>query len=179
MRDALTRAGYAPLVTGEVEKLADLIRKEAPRLVLLDLVLPGKDGIALMREVPGPSDLPVIFISGYGRDETVAAAFEAGAADYIVKPFSATELVARIRAALRRREAPEPLVLGDLAIDFDRRRVTVAFTATEFRLLRALALEAGRVVPRDALLRPPGRCHSCRFRTFPPIVGRTAAAPRV
>ena len=77
-----------------------------------------------MNEVPELSDLPVIFISGYGRDETVAAALEAGAADYIVKPFSPTELVARVRAALRRHEEPGPFVLGDLAIDYGRRRVS-------------------------------------------------------
>ena len=142
VRDALARAGYAPLVTGEPAELAQILRSEKPRLVLLDLVLPGKDGIELMRETPELSDLPVIFISGYGRDETVAAALEAGAADYIVKPFSPTELKARVRAALRRHEAPEPFVLGALAIDFDRRRATVggepvALTPTEYELLRA------------------------------------------
>ena len=158
VRDALDRAGYAPLVTGEPGELAAIIRAEKPRLVLLDLVLPGKDGIALMQEIPELSDLPVIFISGYGRDETVARALEAGAADYVVKPFSPTELVARVRAALRRHEAPEPFVLGALAIDFDRRRVSVAgepvaLTATEYELLRVLALDAGRVLTYDTLLR--------------------------
>ena len=158
VRDGLAKAGYAPLVTGEPGDIAKIIRSEQPRLVLLDLVLPGKDGIELMRETPELSDLPVIFISGYGRDETVAAALEAGAADYIVKPFSPTELVARVRAALRRHEDPEPFVLGELAIDFDRRRVSVggeavALTATEYELLRVLALDAGRVVTYDTLLR--------------------------
>ena len=158
VRDALARAGYAPLVTGEPAELAQILRSEKPRLVLLDLILPGKNGIELMREIPELSDLPVIFISGYGRDETVAAALDAGAADYIVKPFSPTELVARVRAALRRAEAPELFVLGALAIDFDRRRVTVggepvALTATEYELLRVLALDAGRVLTYDTLLR--------------------------
>ena len=158
VRDALAGAGYAPLVTGDPGELARIIRSERPRLVLLDLVLPGQDGIELMREVPELSDLPVIFISGYGRDENVAAALEAGAVDYVVKPFSPTELVARVRAALRRREAPETFVSGALAIDFDRRRVTVggetvALTATEHELLRVLALEAGRVLTYDTLLR--------------------------
>ena len=158
VRDTLSRAGYAPLVTGEPGELVHIIRSEKPRLVLLDLVLPGKDGIALMEEVPELSDLPVIFISGYGRDETVAAALEAGAADYIVKPFSPTELVARVRAALRRHEEPQPFVLGDLAIDYGRRRVSVggkavALTATEYELLRVLALDAGRVVIYETLLR--------------------------
>ena len=158
VRDALAAAGYAPLVTGEPAELARIIRSEKPRLALLDLILPGQDGIELMQEIPELSDLPVIFISGYGRDETVARALEAGAADYIVKPFSPTELVARVRAALRRHEAPEPLVLGALAIDFHRRRVTVggeavALTATEYDLLHVLALNAGRVMAYDTLVR--------------------------
>ncbi len=84
-------------------------------------MLPDVDGIELMRQVPELADLPVIFISGYGRDETVARALEAGATDYIVKPFSPTELVARVRAALRRHEEPEPFVLGQLAIDHGQR----------------------------------------------------------
>ena len=79
-----------------------------------------------MQTVPELSDLPVIFISGYGRDETIARALEAVAEDYVVKPFSPTELTARIRAALRRRAGPVPFALGALAIDYDQRRVTVA-----------------------------------------------------
>ena len=120
VRDTLTKAGYAPVVTGAPDDLAALIRAERPQLVLLDLVLSGRDGIELLQEVPELSDLPVIFISGYGRDETVARAFELGADDYIVKPFSPTELVARIRAALRRRREPEAFVLGELAIEYER-----------------------------------------------------------
>ena len=158
VRDTLAAAGYAPLVTGEPQELAALIRAEKPRLVLLDLALPGPDGIELMRQVPELSDLPVIFISAYGRDETVAAALDAGATDYIVKPFSPTELVARVRAALRRHDEPEPFTLGELSIDYERRRVTVAgnpvaLTATEYELLRVLSLAAGRVVTHDTLLR--------------------------
>ena len=158
VRDALSKAGYAPLVTGVPQDLPRIIRAERPRLVLLDLMLPDIDGIELMKQVPELADLPVIFISGYGRDETVAKALESGAADYIVKPFSATELVARVRAALRRHEAPEPFVLGEIAIDYAQRRVTVGgeaveLTATEYELLRVLSLEAGRVVTFDTLLR--------------------------
>ncbi len=106
VRDALSGAGYVPLVLGDPENLARIIRTEKPHLVLLDLVLPDVDGIELMRQVPELSDLPVIFISAYRRDETVAQALEAGAAGYIAKPFSPTELVARVRAALRRRAEP-------------------------------------------------------------------------
>jgi len=158
VRDALAGAGYTPLVTGDPDEAASLIRTGKPRLVLLDLVLPGTDGIALMQSVPELSDLPVIFISGYGRDETVVRALDAGATDYIVKPFSAAELSARVRAALRRRAGAEPFVLGDLSIDHEQRRVTVAgravrLTPIEYNLLHVLALNAGRVVPYASLLR--------------------------
>ena len=158
VRDALTKADYSPIVTGDHRELSRIIRTEKPHLVLLDLMLPGADGIALMETVPELADLPVIFISVYGRDETIARALESGAADYIVKPFSPTELTARIRAALRRRAEPEPFVLGDLAIHYEQRRVTVAgrpveLTATEYELLRVLSLNAGRVSDYDSLFR--------------------------
>ncbi|MYB54053.1 MAG: response regulator transcription factor, partial [Acidobacteriia bacterium] len=157
-RETLSQAGYAPLVTGAPDELAHLIRSERPQLVLLDLLLPGSDGIELLQQVPELSDQPVIFISAYGRDETIARALESGAADYIVKPFSPTELVARIRAALRRHAEPELFVIGELAIDFERRRVTVGgeavdLTAKEFELLRVLSLHAGGVVTYETLLR--------------------------
>ncbi len=157
VRDALLEAGYAPVVTGDHRELARIVRAEKPALVLLDLVLPGADGIELMRTLPELAFQPVIFISAYGRDETVARALEAGAADYIVKPFSPTELAARIGAALRRHADPEPFVLGELAIDYDQRRVSVEgqaveLTPTEYELLRALSLNAGRVVTYEALL---------------------------
>ena len=158
VRDALSQAGYAPLVTGDPDGLSSVIRTERPRLVLLDLMLPGTDGIELMKRVPELADLPVIFISGYGRDETIAKALESGAVDYIVKPFSATELVARVQAALRSRAQPETFVLGDLAIDYGLRRASLAgravpLTATEFELLRVLSVNRGRVVTTEALLR--------------------------
>ena len=158
VRDTLADAGFAPLVTGDHREMSRILQAEKPRLVLLDLMLPGTDGVHLMQTVPELADQPVIFISGYGRDETIASALDAGADDYIVKPFSPTELVARIRAALRRRADPVPIVLGDLAIDYDRRRVTVAgraveLTATEYELLRVLSQGAGRVLTHDTLLR--------------------------
>ena len=158
VRDALAGVGYAVLVSAEPNEIADLVRTEKPQLVLLDLMLPGTGGIELMAEVPELSDLPVIFLSGYGRDETIARAFEAGAADYIVKPFSATELTARVGAALRARAGAEPFELGSLVIDYERRRVSVdgravSLTATEYEILRILSVHAGRVVTSESLLR--------------------------
>ena len=167
VRDALLGEGYAPLVAADPHRLSDLIEAEKPVLVVLDLVLPGTDGIELMETVPELADLPVIFISGYGRDETVARALEAGAEDYVVKPFSATELTARIGAALRRRAEPDPFVIGELAIDYAYRRVTldgreVELTATEYEVLRVLSLGQGRVATYDALLRQvwSGKSHA-------------------
>ena len=158
VREALVGAGYNPIVTGEHRELARIIEIEKPRLVLLDLILPDTDGIALMEQVPELTDLPVIFISGYGRDETIVKALESGAADYLVKPFSPSELTARIRAVLRRRAESEPFVLGTLAIHYERRRVTLAgravpLTATEYELLRVLSVNAGKVMTYEALLR--------------------------
>ena len=158
VRDALAGSEFAPLVTGDPEEVSGLIRTGRPRLVLLDMMLPGTDGIELMERVPELADMPVIFISGYGRDETIARAFEAGAVDYIVKPFSPMELTARIRAALRGEAEPEPYILGDLAIHYEERRVSLAgrpvrLTATEYELLRALSLNAGRVSTYECLLR--------------------------
>ncbi|MDE2974883.1 MAG: response regulator [Gemmatimonadota bacterium] len=158
IRDVLSRAGYMPLVTGNPDELASLVRSERPALLLLDLVLPDTDGIALMEQVGELADLPVIFISVYRRAETIARALELGAADYIVKPFSPTELVARVRAALSRRPETNNFVSGDLRIRYGRRQVSVAgrrvvLTPTEYEFLRVLARNAGRVVTQDALLR--------------------------
>ena len=164
VRDALTKAGYVPVVTGDPEEALSLVEANDPHLVLLDLMLPGTDGIELMKEIREVSDVPVIFLSAYGQEETIARAFENGADDYVVKPFSPMELVARIKAALRKREAPEwaepsePFVLGDLTVDYAERRVTLAgrpvqLTAIEYGLLFELSANAGRVLTYDRLLR--------------------------
>ena len=172
VRDLLSEAGYAPIGTGDPEAVGRLIREEKPHLVLLDLMLPGAHGVELMESVPELAEVPVIFLSTYGRDQVIARALEAGADDYIVKPFSPTELVARIQAVLRRRapvERPEPsqpCVLGDLTVNFAERRVTLAdrpvrLTDMEYRVLAELAANAGRVVNHaDLLLRVWGAAHA-------------------
>ena len=160
VRDALANAGYTPVVTGDPEEALRLVAEEKPDLVLLDLMLPETDGIELMRDILQAGDLPVIFLSAYGRDELIARAFDMGAVDYVVKPFSPTELSARIRAALRRRaasEPSEPYVLGDLTIDYAERRVTLAgrslpLIAMEYRLLAELSANSGRVLTYEHLL---------------------------
>ena len=160
-RDALSQAGYQPVTTTDPDEALRLLAEVRPQLVLLDLVLPGNDGIDLMQEMVRTVDVPVIFLSAYGQDQLVARAFDKGAADYVVKPFSPTELAARIRAALRRRETPDPqqpFVLAELALDYATRRVTLAgapvqLTAIEFRTLAELAANAGQVLTYEHLLR--------------------------
>ena len=157
-REALDGAGFDTMATGDFRDLARILDAERPALVLLDLVLPGSDGIELMAQVPALADLPVIFISAYDRAEALVRALDAGADDYLVKPFSATELTARVRAALRRRAGPAGFALGELAIDYRGRRATLAdrkldLTATEYDLLCALARNAGGVCSYDDLAR--------------------------
>ena len=163
VRDALSKAGYSPIVTGDPQDVPRLMEEEKPHLVLLDLMLPGSGGIDLMKDILATADVPVIFLTVYGQEEVVARAFDMGAADYVVKPFSPTELAARIRAALRKRASPEwasppgPYSLGDLSIDYAGRRVTLAgrpvqVTATEYELLYRLSAAAGRVLTHDQLL---------------------------
>ena len=163
LRDVLSKAGYFPTVTTDPDEALRLVESERPNLVLMDLMLPGSDGIELMRSILNMAEVPVVFLSAYGRDEIIAQAFEAGATDYMVKPFSATELVARVRSAMRRSltrvqgQPSEPFVLGDLTIDYAERGVSVAgrrvrLTPIEYDLLLELSVNAGRVLTHDALL---------------------------
>ena len=108
VRDILTRAGYALIVTVDLADVPRLMTEHRPHLALLDMVLPGDAGIQLMHDILKTADLPVIFVSSYGQGQTVALALDMGAADYLVKPFSPTELAAWIRAVLRRRLEPFP-----------------------------------------------------------------------
>ena len=164
VRNTLSDAGYTPIVTGDPDEALRLIEVEKPDLILLDLMLPGADGIELMKPIFQITDAPVIFLSGRDGERDVVRAFETGADDYIVKPFSPTELAARIEAVLRRRAASdrsrthEPYALGDLTINYAERRVTVAgcpvqLTATEYKLLFELSVNAGQVLTQDQLLR--------------------------
>ena len=100
IRDALVKSGYTSIVTADPEEALRLVEEERPHLMML-----GADGMELMQEIAA-ADVPVVFLSVYGRDDVVAQALEEGDADYIVKPFSSTELVARVQAALRRSKDP-------------------------------------------------------------------------
>ena len=164
VKDFLTGEGYHARVTGNPHEIPGLLEKHRPALVLLDLVLTGTDGVDVMTDVITDPDLPVIFLSAYAHEEAIARALDAGAADYVVKPFAPAELSARIRAALRRRKEREnpvpedPFVLGDLRIDYNRRKVTIAgrqihLTRLEYRLMVELSSDAGRLKTSGDLLR--------------------------
>jgi DNA-binding response OmpR family regulator/signal transduction histidine kinase len=164
VRDVLSRAGYAPIVTADPNEAVRLMESDRPQLVLLDLVFPDTDGVELMQDILDIAEVPVIFLTAYGRDQNIERAFDMGAADYMAKPFSPTELTARIKAALRKHagldhdEPPEPFALGDLTIDYFHRRVHVAgrqvhLTPIEYDLLRILSVNAGRALSHDQLLR--------------------------
>ena len=163
VRSILAEAGYSVVVTGEPAELDRLIQVEQPHLILLNLVLPGTSGFELIKHIPNVFEVPVIFLTGRGREQDFARAFEMGAADYVVKPFAPTELVARIRAALHKRsvyrqaQAVEPFRVGDLTINYLERTVTVAgrsvsLTPTQFKLLAELSGNAGRALTHNQLL---------------------------
>ncbi len=136
--------------------------EDKPDLVLLDIMMPRMDGWELCRRLREVSEVPVIVISARGREADIVKALELGADDYLVKPFGATELIARVYALLRRtgfRQATSsrPLTFGNVSVDLKRRRVSkngedVPLTPTEFRLLSTLVRGAGRVLPHRYLL---------------------------
>ena len=164
IRNILQEAGYTPIVTGNQNELERLAETNDPRLVLLNPASAGADGLEAMERIRAFTDAPVIFLSEQGSGEDVALAFNMGANDYIVKPFSTAELLARIQATLRRQAATErtpgrePYLQGDLMIDYAERRVTVAgeplqLTSTEYSLLFELSTNAGRVLSHNQLLK--------------------------
>ena len=163
VRDALSGEGYVPITTDNPDEVIPLIYEFRPTVVLFDLELAESNEFEMVKSISQITEAPIIFLSGYGRDRTVAEAFNLGAADYLVKPFSPIELEARISTALRRKavsdrtQALEPFILGDLQVNYAERVVTVAgrqvrLTATEYNLLFELSINAGRVLTHDQLL---------------------------
>ncbi|MDY7019371.1 MAG: response regulator transcription factor [Chloroflexota bacterium] len=154
--------GYHVLRAIEGESALDVFYQESPDLVLLDVMMPGMDGYTVCRHIREFSQVPIIMVTAKSNDEEKVIGLNAGADDYVTKPFSSQELIARIRAALRRAnlwsEKPEStFYCNDLVIDFTKRKVTVAgqevnTTAIEYRLLSYLARNAGRVVTPDQIL---------------------------
>lgn len=163
LKRSLEAAGHEALLTGDPAEVPELVETEEPDVVLLDLRLPGSSGFQVLRQVRQFSTVPIIFLTASDRDEDVVRALDMGADDYMKKPFSSSELLARIKVALRRRAIDEgadvrrPFVLGDLTIDFAERRVSVKdrsvnLSATEYRLLLELATHAGRVLTHQQIL---------------------------
>ncbi len=164
LRAALTGAGLAPVEAATAAEARSLAALNNPEVILLDLGLPDGDGIPLTRELREWTQVPIIVISARGHEADKVAALDAGADDYLTKPFGVEELLARIRVALRHaRQAdggPTETVVacGPLSIDFARREVTingdaVHLTPIEYRLLAALARHAGLVLTHRQLLR--------------------------
>ena len=155
--------GYRVLKAIDGQAALEVLDEETPDLVLLDIMLPGMDGYALCRCIRQFSPIPIVMVTAKGNDEEKVRGLDAGADDYVTKPFSSNELGARVRAVLRRtklwEDRPEPaLHFDDLVIDFARHRVTqgnqeVNLTATEYRLLCYLVHNAGRVVTPDQTLK--------------------------
>ena len=160
----LKREGYLVLAAQRGDEGLNLIRSEVPDLVLLDLMLPGMDGLSICRQMKSDtslSEIPIIIASAKGEESDVVIGLEMGADDYLAKPFSPRELLARIKAVLRR-GAPrdvirERLVIRGLVIDSGKHEVRiedeiVSLTSTEFKLLHHLASSKGRAFSREQLL---------------------------
>jgi two-component system response regulator MtrA len=156
----LTGAGIDVDLVSRGDEVMDVFRNNPPDLVLLDVMLPGLDGIEVCKLIRAESMVPIVMLSAKGDTQDVVKGLEAGADDYMVKPFRhPSELIARIRTRLRRTNADVSglLTIGDIAIDVQAHQVTrggkqIALTRLEFDLLVALAKEPGRVFTRDALL---------------------------
>jgi len=157
----LQREGYATLEAGDGDDARRLIETQDPGLVVLDVMLPGTDGLELCRWIRGRSSLPVILLTARGEEADRIVGLELGADDYVTKPFSPRELVARIRTVLRRSNAqpqgPDRLEFGDLVLDGSSRQVhrgtsPVALTGREFDLLWFLASHPRHAFSRDQLM---------------------------
>ena len=160
---ALQREGFDPVVAASASEGLEAFSRQAPDLVLLDVMLPDGDGREVLRDIRAVSRTPVIMLTARGEEMDRVVGLELGADDYVTKPFSAAELVARIRAVLRRsggeRTASSASVIeaGDVRMDLDTRTVTskgreLSLTLKEFELLRMLMERAGRVVRRSDLI---------------------------
>jgi DNA-binding response OmpR family regulator len=161
VRDALEKAGFRTITAYDGEQALTLFRSERPHLMILDLMLPGMDGLDVARTIRKESDIPILMLTARTAEADRVAGLELGADDYVVKPFSPRELVARVRAILRRAEgglAPaQSIEAGDITIDLGSHRVRrqgrpVELTPTEFELLKTLARHRGQVLTRLQLM---------------------------
>ena len=161
LRTALSTQGYDIRVANDGEMALEIMKDWSPNLIITDLAMPNLSGIELCRRVRSVSDVPIIVLSVRGQEQPKIEALDAGADDYVTKPFSMNELLARVRANLRRapvpESVPERIEIGDFHIDLATRTVTVKandvrLTPKEFDLLLYLAQHPHRVIPHRALL---------------------------
>jgi len=173
VRDYLEHAGFEAEVVGDGDAALASTRRSRPDLVVLDLGLPGRDGLDVARVLRRTSTVPIVMLTARGDEIDRVVGLELGADDYVVKPFSPKELVARVRAVLRRTQAaqaggPEVLRVADVEVDLPRMRVSVGgrpveLTPTEFQLLWTLMREPGRVFTRGQLL---DAVHGVAFESY-------------
>ncbi len=163
LAEALSREGFEPVIAGTAAEALELAASRSPDLVLLDLMLPDGSGLDVCRELRSRSAVPIIMVTARGEEMDRVVGLEVGADDYVVKPFSAREVIARIRAVLRRTAAApaaaetEVVELGDVRVDRARRTASLAgepleLSRKEFDLLRLLVDSAGTVVTRERLI---------------------------
>jgi DNA-binding response OmpR family regulator len=157
---ALRRAGFLVVLAHDAEQALQVWVAEQPDLIILDIQLPGKDGLALCQEIRALSPVPIILLTVRNSDDDIVHGLEIGADDYLTKPFSPKQLIARARAVLRRSSTvpkQAQLVAGDLVLNTSEQvvrtpRGEVRLTPLEFRLLHYLLINQGQVVPTDAIL---------------------------
>jgi DNA-binding response OmpR family regulator len=171
-RDYLEHAGFSVIVAHDGTAALAAARAQKPDLVVLDLGLPELDGLDVARTLRGESNVPIVMLTGRSEESDKLVGLEIGADDYVTKPFSPKELVARVRAVLRRTEHPrsetEIVRVGDVTLDIPRMRTTVAdrivdLTPTEFQLVATMAREPGRVFTRAQLL---DAVHGVAFESY-------------
>jgi DNA-binding response OmpR family regulator len=174
VRDYLEHAGFEVIVAGDGEAALSSVRGARPDLVVLDLGLPGRDGLDVTRELRRTTNLPIVMLTARGDEADRIVGLELGADDYVVKPFSPKELVARVRAVLRRTATaardggPEVLRAADVEVDVPRMRVSVGgrpveLTPTEFQLVSTMVRQPGRVFTRGQLL---DAVHGVAFESY-------------
>jgi two-component system, OmpR family, response regulator RegX3 len=163
LAEALEREGFNPAVAGSAAEALEKAQGQAPNLVLLDIGLPDGSGLDVCRELRKRSEVPIIMLTARGSEADRVAGLELGADDYIVKPFSAREVMARVRAVLRRATATasgdggEPIRIGELSLDTAKhearlRDEALDLSRKEFELLRVLMESSGSVLTREALI---------------------------
>ena len=171
-RDYLEHAGFGVVTATDGEAALRIARTERPDLIVLDLGLPSMDGLDVTRSLRRDSNVPIVMLTARDDEADKVVGLELGADDYVTKPFSPRELVARIRAVLRRGEhvapADDVIRVGDVTLDLPRMRASVAdrlveLTPTEFQLLAALARQPGRIFTRSQLL---DAVHGVAFESY-------------